>query len=99
MGTVVTPGMVELGGRQRPENEAFAAEVADIATDLVVVGTTNRRALLAGAAPVGRPVDPRARPFRVTTVPTRAAAVAWVRQELQAGDAVLYENDLPDQYP
>jgi UDP-N-acetylmuramoyl-tripeptide--D-alanyl-D-alanine ligase len=96
---VVTPGMVELGGRQRPENEAFAAEVADIATDLVVVGTTNRRALLAGAAPAGRPVDPRGRPFRVTTVPSRAAAVAWVRQELQAGDAVLYENDLPDQYP
>ena len=54
---------------------------------------------LLGAAPAGRPVDPRARPFRVTTVPTCAAAVAWVRQELQAGDAVLYENDLPDQYP
>jgi hypothetical protein len=35
----------------------------------------------------------------VTTVSSRAAAVAWVRQELQAGDAVLYENDLPDQYP
>jgi hypothetical protein len=25
--------------------------------------------------------------------------VAWVRQHLGAGDAVLYENDLPDHYP
>jgi UDP-N-acetylmuramoyl-tripeptide--D-alanyl-D-alanine ligase len=91
--------MVELGGRQRPENEAFAREAADVATDLVVVGTTNRRALLAGATPADRPVGPLARQFRVTTVSSRAAAVAWVRQELQAGDAVLYENDLPDQYP
>ena len=30
---VVTPGMVELGPRQRPENEAFAAAAATVATD------------------------------------------------------------------
>jgi hypothetical protein len=35
----------------------------------------------------------------VTTVPSRAAAVVWVRRELHEGDVVLYENDLPDQYP
>jgi hypothetical protein len=26
-------------------------------------------------------------------------AVAWVRHELGPGDAVLYENDLPDHFP
>jgi hypothetical protein len=26
-------------------------------------------------------------------------AVAWVRKELGPGDAVLYENDLPDHFP
>jgi hypothetical protein len=25
--------------------------------------------------------------------------VAWVREHLGPGDAVLYENDLPDHYP
>ena len=86
---VVTPGMVELGRRQAPENEAFARAAAEVATDVVVVGRTNRHALVAG---VGGRVP-------VTTVGTRPDAVAWVRGTLGPGDAVLYENDLPDQYP
>jgi len=85
---VVTPGMVELGPRQRVENRAFAAAAAEVATDLVVVGRTNRRALLAGGAPL-----------HPTVVGTREEAVAWVRAHLGPGDAVLYENDLPDHYP
>jgi len=85
---VVTPGMVELGSRQAGENRAFAASAAEVATDLVVVGRTNRRALLAG----GAPLDP-------VTVGTREGAVTWVRAHLGPGDVVLYENDLPDHYP
>jgi UDP-N-acetylmuramoyl-tripeptide--D-alanyl-D-alanine ligase len=46
---VVTPGMVELGDRQHPENVSFAASAREVATDLVIVGFTNRRALLEGA--------------------------------------------------
>ncbi len=42
---VVTPGMIELGRSQAVENESFAAEAGGIATDLVIVGRTNRRAL------------------------------------------------------
>lgn len=86
---VVTPGMVELGSRQHEENRRFAASVAEVATDLVVVGRTNRRALLEGADGG----------VRVTVVETRAEAVGWVRSTLGPGDAVLYENDLPDHYP
>ena len=85
---VVTPGMVELGARQGEENRRFARTAGGVATDLVVVGRTNRRALLEGAAPL-RPV----------TVRTRDQAVRWVRANLGPGDAVLYENDLPDHYP
>jgi hypothetical protein len=83
-----------------------------------VVGRTNRRALLAGAAatPAGAVAggdvaggdvagggaaggDAAARRVSVTTVGTRPEAVAWVRATLGPGDAVLYENDLPDHYP
>jgi UDP-N-acetylmuramoyl-tripeptide--D-alanyl-D-alanine ligase len=90
---VVTPGMVELGPRQFEENRAFAATAAAVATDLVIVGRTNRRALESGAASVG------GSGAAVTLVPDRDRAVAWVRNCLGAGDAVLYENDLPDHYP
>jgi UDP-N-acetylmuramoyl-tripeptide--D-alanyl-D-alanine ligase len=70
------------------ENRAFASATAQVASHLVVVGRTNRRALLAGAD--GLPT---------ILVGDRESAVAWVRRELGPGDAVLYENDLPDHYP
>jgi UDP-N-acetylmuramoyl-tripeptide--D-alanyl-D-alanine ligase len=88
---VVTPGMVELGSRQADENAAFAADVADVATDLVVVGRTNRAALLAGVRAASRPLD-------LVLVDDREQAAAWVREHLGPGDVVLYENDLPDHF-
>jgi len=88
---VVTPGMVELGRRQAEENRMFAAAAALAATDLVVVGRTNWRALTAGSSvPEGAIVH---------VVANRDKAVAWVRANLGPGDVVLYENDLPDHYP
>lgn len=87
---VVTPGMVELGRRQHAENVSFAAHAAGVADDVVIVGRTNRRALQEGAAK-GR--------ASVVMMPSREDAVAWVRSRLGPGDAVLYENDLPDHYP
>jgi UDP-N-acetylmuramoyl-tripeptide--D-alanyl-D-alanine ligase len=88
---VVTPGMVELGPLQEVANRAFAAEAAAVATDLIVVGRTNRRALVAGASEGSSEV-------RLRAVRNRGAAVAIVRDELGEGDVVLYENDLPDHY-
>jgi UDP-N-acetylmuramoyl-tripeptide--D-alanyl-D-alanine ligase len=88
--TLVTPGMVELGPRQYEENRIFAAEASTVVDDLVIVGSTNRRALSEGAG-MGA--------ASVTVVASREVAVEWVRQNLGPGDAVLYENDLPDHYP
>ena len=85
---VVTPGMVELGKRQAEENRVFGNAALEVATDLIVVGQTNRSALVAEAG--------QRRPI---TVRTREDAVCWVRENLVSGDAVLYENDLPDHYP
>jgi UDP-N-acetylmuramoyl-tripeptide--D-alanyl-D-alanine ligase len=88
---VVTPGMVELGRLQQKENARFAKSVGAVATDLVVVGRTNRRALLEGAREQAG--------LCVVEVPTREAAVSWVRANVGPGDVVLFENDLPDHYP
>ncbi len=86
---VVTPGMVELGPHQDPENEQFARAAAQAADTLIVVKRTNRRALVRGASGGGA---------QVLTVDDRDQAVAWVRDHLAPGDAVLYENDLPDHF-
>jgi UDP-N-acetylmuramoyl-tripeptide--D-alanyl-D-alanine ligase len=87
---VVTPGMVELGTRQHEANASFAADSATRADELVIVGRTNRGALLEGSGKG---------PASVTVVSSRQEAVEWVREHLGPGDAVLYENDLPDHYP
>ena len=88
---VVTPGMIELGPDQREENERFAARCAEIADILVVVRHSNRAALKRGAL--------RAGGAELRFEDTRDQAVAWVREQLGPGDCVLYENDLPDNYP
>jgi UDP-N-acetylmuramoyl-tripeptide--D-alanyl-D-alanine ligase len=84
---VVTPGMVELGPIQNDENESFARAVAEAGATLVVVGWTNRRALVAGG------------PTDTLVVTDREQARQWVRDHLGQGDGVLWENDVPDHYP
>lgn len=84
---VVTPGMVELGPIQDAENERLARAVTDSGATLIVVGWTNRSALIRGGG------------AEVVTVDDRDAARAWIRANLGPGDGVLWENDLPDHYP
>lgn len=88
---VVTPGMVELGRLQPEANAEFAGEAAAVADDVAIVGRTNRAALERGVREAGG--------ASVHFFDTRDEAVAWVREQLGPGDAVLYENDLPDHYP
>jgi UDP-N-acetylmuramoyl-tripeptide--D-alanyl-D-alanine ligase len=84
---VVTPGLIELGAEQGICNDKLASEIATRGAELAIVGRTNVASLSVG-------YGPDARRFRV-----RDDAVAWVRESLVAGDAVLYLNDLPDHYP
>src|SRR5262249_9504906 len=87
---VVTPGMVELGAEQSDANEYFARLATATADTLVVVGHTNRAALERGA---------RNGTTTVEHVANRDRGTTWVRATLGWGDAVLYENDLPDHSP
>ena len=86
----VTPGMVELGDRQFDENKKLAAAASEICTEVVIIGATNRKALVAGTH------EGRA---QVVLVDDRPSARAWVKENTNAGDVVLFENDLPDHFP
>ena len=87
---VVTPGMIELGSHQDEANATFAADAAAVADHVLIVGLTNRASLRRGTSGTGTDVH---------QVATRDEAVTWVRAHLAGGDAVLYENDLPDHFP
>ncbi len=91
---LVTPGMIEMGPRQFVENSQFAKTAAMVVTDFIIVGYTNRKALLHGlskAKEEGYEVN-------LVLVDSRPQAVDWVRSNLVSGDSVLYENDLPDHF-
>ena len=83
--------MIELGRVQSTENEAFARRLGEVADTLVIVRRSNRASLRRGAASTPD--------LEVIEVADRRDAVAWVRSMLGPDDAVLYENDLPDNYP
>jgi UDP-N-acetylmuramoyl-tripeptide--D-alanyl-D-alanine ligase len=87
---VVTPGIVELGELQHDANVAFGQQAASVADTLIVVARVNRAAILEGAR--------RAGSADVIVVDSLAQATEKLGGVLAAGDAVLFENDLPDQY-
>ncbi len=87
---LVTPGMVELGSVQHERNAQLGAAAAMAGAHVVVVGRTNRVALVEG-------IDSKDGEYDV--VERREQAVAVATQIAGPRGVILYENDLPDHYP
>ena len=89
---LVTPGMVELGEREYEENRRLGEQAADVCDLVILVGPTRTTPILEG--------------LKAAEYPSQQIIVALnleeVKQHLatrvQAGDVVLFENDLPDNY-
>ena len=88
---LVTPGVIELGADQSSVNRALSREAADLCDSTLIVGSTNREAFAAGHRDAGRD-------SRLIPVPGRTEAFRWLTDNLQSGDLVILENDLPDLY-
>ena len=89
---VITPGMIELGDKQVEYNKRFGTQMAQAADYVMVVGTYNRDAILAGLAEGGMPEE------KIFVADSFATAQMRLVQVARAGDVVLYENDLPDTF-
>jgi len=89
---LITPGMVELGPLMEGENRRLGELAAAQATDVILVGARQTEPIKVGLLAAGFP------PERLLTVETLAEAVQWYQNQLAAGDAVLFLNDLPDTY-
>lgn len=90
---LVTPGMIELGDRQFEENKRAAQKAAKFCDLVVLVGQTNRAALLEGLKDGGLIAE------RFKEVPGMKDAFTFLAEEYcMDGDIVLIENDLPDLY-
>ncbi len=90
---IVTPGMIELGERQEEENREFGRHVAKHTPDHVyLVGENQTRPVYDGLMEGGYPET------GISVVASLFEANDLLRERLEDGDVVLYENDLPDSY-
>jgi UDP-N-acetylmuramoyl-tripeptide--D-alanyl-D-alanine ligase len=90
---VVTPGMIELGDEEEMLNREFGNVIGSSGIEQVIlVGHKRTRPIYDGIIERGYPVE------QVLVVNNLFEANNWLKGWLQAGDTVLYENDLPDTY-
>src|SRR5918999_4331653 len=92
---IVTPGIIELGDLQYEANRSFGRRAAGVADALIVVAELNREAILSGARDAA---SASSRTAEVVAVPSLAEAQKRLADLLRPGDAVLFENDLPDHH-
>ena len=90
---LVTPGMVELGGREDALNEAFGEQAAAVCDYIILVGEKQTAAVKKGITGAG--FDEQ----RLFVKPSFNEA-SVLMYELDAGreKVILLENDLPDNY-
>ncbi|MDP2860577.1 MAG: Mur ligase family protein [bacterium] len=83
-----TPGMIELGELQFSENKKAAEEAARVCDHIIIVGETNKKALLTGLE------DFRNASWVADLEEARKLLTSLARPSA----AILFENDLPDHY-
>lgn len=84
---VVSPGIVELGNMQYEINFKIAKEVKKYADVFMIMNKTNKVALSHGAEGM-----------EMYFASTREEQTKLLKSILNAGDVVLFENDLPDNF-
>ena len=89
---LITPGMIELGERQFELNREFGRKAASACDIAIVVGQYNREAIVSGLEEGGMPVE------AIRKADSFNAAQEILHTLAAPGDAVLYENDLPDTF-
>lgn len=89
---LITPGMIELGELHEQENRKLGELATQYATDIILVGEKQTAPVKAGILSKAFPQD------HVQVVENLSQAIDWYKHHLQAGDTVLFLNDLPDIY-
>ena len=89
---IVTPGMVELGGREEEFNRAFGEQMASSVDIAILVGKKHTRPIAEGLLAAGFDED------NLHVVGSLGESTELLHTMMRAGDVVLYENDLPDNY-
>lgn len=89
---VITPGLVELGDKEKEENINFGKNLAHHADYVIVVNKTNKESINEGLVSEGFNEE------NILFAQTLIEARIMLKERAKKGDVVLFENDLPDNY-
>lgn len=89
---VITPGLVELGDKEKEENITFGKKLSKIADIVVIVNKVNFNAIKQGLD--SEKFDDN----NVYQAETLDKAKKLIKDFVKQGDVILFENDLPDNY-
>ncbi|MBR5560970.1 MAG: UDP-N-acetylmuramoyl-tripeptide--D-alanyl-D-alanine ligase [Clostridia bacterium] len=89
---IITPGMVELGGEEAQFNRKFGEQMARSVDVAILVGKKHIQPIVDGLNAAGFPQE------NIHVVSSLDESTKVLHAMMRAGDVVLYENDLPDNY-
>lgn len=89
---IITPGMVELGEEEYKLNKEFGAQMADVVDFAILVGQKRSKPIVEGLK--SKKFDD----MNIFVVNNLDEATARLGKLTKAGDVILFENDLPDNY-
>ena len=89
---VITPGLVELGNDQFNNNFELGREMSKACDYVIITGVVNYEAISSGLEFAGFDKT------KIIRAGTLSQAVSMLPSITSAGDVVLFENDLPDNY-
>ena len=89
---IITPGLVEMGEDEDKFNYELGKEIAETCDAAILVGPRHTKPILQGLLKQGFGES------QILTVSSLDEASRHIRDFISAGDAVLFENDLPDNY-
>lgn len=89
---IITPGMVELGQKEAEFNRRFGAAMASCVDIAILVGKKHTQPIVQGLKEAGFPES------AIHLVASLNEATKLLHSLARAGDTVLFENDLPDNY-
>ena len=89
---IVTPGLVEMGEKEKFVNLEFGKNIADVCDRVIIVNQVNKDAITLGLQ------DKKFNMENVYFAQDLNAVKELLPTIAQSGDIVLFENDLPDNY-
>jgi len=89
---IITPGMVELGEEEYKLNKEFGAQMAGVVDFAILVGIKRSKPIVEGLK------SKKFNDMNIYVVNNLEEATKQLGKLTQAGDVILFENDLPDNY-